>query len=187
MANDETIVSGMTGRYASALHSLASDRRETDTVRAGLEAFRAMLDESVDLQRLVRNPTFSAHDQLNALNPLFAKAGIDGLAGDFIKLLATKRRLFAVGDMIAGFNKLDDAEKGVTRAQVTVAEPLSAAQTAALRQALGAVSGGKSVEIDTKVDPAIIGGLVVKLGSRMMDGSLRTKLASIRTRMKEVG
>ena len=187
MANEETIVSGMTGRYASALHSLASERRETETVRAALADFASLLAESEDLRRLVRNPMFSAQDQLKALDPVLSRAGIGGIAADFIKLLATKRRLFAVADMIEGFNRLDDAEKGVSRAQVTVAEPLSSAQTQALQDALRAVTGGKSVEIDTQVDPAIIGGLVVKLGSRMMDGSLRTKLASIRTRMKEVG
>lgn len=185
--NEETIVSGMTGRYASALHSLASERNQTDSVRAALASFRRLLGESDDLRRLVRNPMFSSADQLKALSPVLAQAGIAGLAADFIKLLATKRRLFAVDDMIAGFDKLDDAGKGVVRAEVTVAEPLSAAQTDALQESLRAATGGKAVEIDTKVDPSIIGGIVVKLGSRMMDASLRTKLASIRTRMKEVG
>ena len=185
--NEETIVSGMTGRYASALHSLASERNQTDSVRAALADFRRMLDGSEDLRRLVRNPMFSASDQLKALTPILNAAGITGLAADFIKLLATKRRLFAVADMIEGFNKLDDAEKGVTRAQVTVAEPLSAAQAGALQEALQGAAGGRNVEVDTKIDPSIIGGIVVKLGSRMMDGSLRSKLASIRTRMKEVG
>ena len=187
MANQETIVSGMTGRYALALHSLVSERRQTDEVRTSLATFRRLLDESEDLRRLVRNPMFTAADQVKAVGAVLAKAGIAGVAADFIKLLANKRRLFAVSDIIDGFNRLDDDEKGVTRAQVTVAEPLSAAQTDALQQTLKAASGGRAVEIDTKVDPAIIGGLVVKLGPRMMDASLRTKLASIRIRMKEVG
>ena len=187
MVNEETIVSGMTGRYASALHSLASERNQTDSVRAALDTFRRLLGESDDLRRLVRNPMFSAADQLKALLPVLERAGIAGLAADFIKLLATKRRLFAVDEIIEGFDKLDDAGKGVVRAEVTVAEPLSAAQTAALQESRRAATGGKTVEVDTKVDPSIIGGIVVKLGSRMMDGSLRTKLASIRTRMKEVG
>lgn len=187
VVNEETIVSGMTGRYASALHSLASERNQTDSVRAALDNFRRLLGESDDLRRLVRNPMFSAADQLKALSPVLERAGIAGLAADFIKLLATKRRLFAVDEIIEGFDKLDDAGKGVVRAEVTVAEPLSAAQTAALQESLRAATGGKTVEVDTKIDPSIIGGIVVKLGSRMMDGSLRTKLASIRTRMKEVG
>ena len=187
MANAETIVSGMTGRYAVALHSLASERSQTDEVRTSLGTFRQLLDGSSDLKRLVRNPMFSAADRTKAVGAVLARMQIGGLAADFIKLLATKRRLFAVEDIIDSFNRLDDAEKGVTRAQVTVAEPLSAAQTDALHETLKAASGGRTVEIDTKVDPAIIGGLVVKLGPRMMDASLRTKLASIRTRMKEVG
>jgi F-type H+-transporting ATPase subunit delta len=185
--HEETIVSGMTGRYASALHSLASDRSQTDSVRKALATFRRLIDESEDLRRLVRNPMFSAQDQLKALTPILARAGIDGVAADFIKLVTSKRRLFAIADMIDGFNKLDDAEKGVTRAEITVAQPLTAGQIDALETTLQEITGGKSVEIVTKIDPALIGGLVVKLGSRMMDSSLRTKLASIRTRMKEVG
>ena len=187
VVNEETIVSGMTGRYASALHALASEKGQTDAVRKALGVFRGLLDESADLRRLVRNPMFTAKDQLKALTPIFAAAGIDGLAADFIKLVASKRRLFAIADMIEGFNRLDDAERGVTRADVTVAQALTPAQETALQTTLREVTGGKSVEVATKVDPALIGGLVVKLGSRMMDASLRTKLASIRTRMKEVG
>ena len=187
MVNEETIVSGMTGRYASALHSLASENGQSGQVRAALRNFKAMLDESADLRRLVRNPTFSAADQLKALTPILARAGITGVAANFIKLLASKRRLFAVADIIDAFNKLDEAERGVTRATVTVAEPLSAQQSDSLRDALRNVTGGKSVEMDTRLDPAIIGGLVVKLGSRMLDASLRTKLSTIRTRLKEVG
>jgi len=92
-----------------------------------------------------------------------------------------------VQDMIRVFNTLVDQENGVTRAEVTVAEPLNDANLAALKDALASVSGGRSVDLAVKIDPAIIGGLVVKLGSRMVDGSLKTKLNSIRTRMKEVG
>ena len=186
--NEETIVSGMTGRYASALHSLASERSQTDSVRAALNNFRQMLDASEDLRRLVRNPMFSAPTRSRRSTPLLAKAGVAGLAADFIKLLANKRRLFAVGDMIEGFNKLDDAGKGVTRAQVTVRR--AAVRRADRRLAGGAAAprpaAGASRSTQRSI-PSIIGGLVVKLGSRMMDGSLRTKLASIRTRMKEVG
>ncbi len=110
-----------------------------------------------------------------------------GIAANFLKLVATKRRLFAVREMIRDYGKLLDAEKGVKRAEVTVAEPLSDAHLAALKEALREVSGGQSVELSVKVDPSIIGGLVVRLGSRMVDGSLRTKLNTIRNRMKEVG
>ncbi|MCC0003296.1 MAG: F0F1 ATP synthase subunit delta [Methylobacteriaceae bacterium] len=187
MAKEETIVSGMAGRYASALHALAVESGSTAVVSQALAAFQKLIDESPDLQRLVKSPVFSAEEQLKALTAILDKAGISGVAANFIKLVASKRRLFAISDMIADYNKLEDAANGVARAQVTVAEPLSDAQTQALRDQLAAVAGAKSVDVDVKIDPAIIGGLVVKVGSRMVDSSLKTKLNAIRTRMKEVG
>jgi len=177
----------MAGRYALALFELARDRNAIDAVATDLNKFKALINESADLQRLVRSPVFTAEEQTKALGTILDKAAIGGIALNFLKLVANKRRLFAVVDMIAGYGKLVDRQKGVTRAEVTVAEPLNDTHTAAIKAALAEVSGGKSVEVDVKVDPAIIGGLVVKLGSRMVDSSLRTKLNSIRTRMKEVG
>ena len=180
-------MSGVAGRYASALFSLAKDNRDTDGVAAALAAFDALIAESPDLQRLVRSPAFSAGEQVKALGALLDQAGITGAAANFIKLVASKRRLFAIRGMIADYGKLNDAFRGVTRAEVTSAAPLADDNIAALKDALRAVSGGKDVELTAKVDPSIIGGLVVKLGSRMVDGSLKTKLNAIRTRMKEVG
>ena len=177
----------MAGRYALALFELAREQKAVDKIAADLNGFKTILSESPDLQRLVRSPVFTVEEQTKALGAILDKSGVTGPAANFLKLVAAKRRLFAVGDMIAGFEKLVDNEKGVTRAEVTTAEPLSDSHTAALRQALTEVSGGKSVEVNVKVDPAIIGGLVVKLGSRMVDSSLKTKLNSIRTRMKEAG
>jgi F-type H+-transporting ATPase subunit delta len=187
LAGEDSIVSGMAGRYALALFELARDRKAIDAVAADLNKFRGLIAESADLERLVKSPVFTAEEQTRALSAVLAGAGLGGVAANFLKLVATKRRLFAIGEMIDGFGKLVDREKGVTRAEVTVAEPLNDAHTQAIKAALAEVSGGKSVEVDVKVDPAIIGGLVVKLGSRMVDSSLRTKLNSIRTRMKEVG
>ena len=187
MAKDETIVTGMAGRYASALFALAQEQGATEQVAADLGRFSAMLTESADLARLVRSPAFSAEEQVKALGAVLAAAGIGGLTAQFLKLVATKRRLFAAPTMIAEFGKLLDAARGVSRAEVTVAQPLSPANLEALRLALREAAGSSSVEMNVKVDPAIIGGLIVKLGSRMVDGSLRTKLNSIRTRMKEVG
>ena len=124
---------------------------------------------------------------MKALGAVLAQAEIDGIAANFIKLVAAKHRLFAIADMIRDFNLLNDAQKGITRAQVTVAETLKPEHVEALRTALASISGGGDVDLAIKVDPAIIGGLVVKLGSRMVDSSLKTKLNSIRTRMKEAG
>ena len=187
MADEDTIVSGVSGRYASALFSLARDSRETGPVADALRRFDALIAESPDLERLVRSPVFSAADQLKALNAILADAGIDGIAANFIRLVASKRRLFFIREMIADYRKLDDASRGVTRAEVTSATALSDANVAALKDSLRAASGGREVDLDTKVDPSIVGGLIVKLGSRMIDGSLKTKLNAIRLAMKEVG
>ncbi len=187
MADAKDIVTGMAGRYAAALFSLAKESRSVDSVAADLKRFSDLVAGNPDLQLLVRSPVFGAEDQTRALDKILQAVGIGGLAAQFLKLVASKRRLFAVRTMIADFHTLDDADKGVSRAQVTVAEPLAAHRLDELKQALRDVTGGKTVELDMKVDPAILGGLVVRLGSRMVDGSLKTKLNSIRTRMKEVG
>jgi len=187
LAEDDTIVSGVAGRYASALFSLAQDQRQTDAVADSLARFDALIAESPDLQRLVRSPVFSAADQQKALDAIMAEAAISGIAANFIRLVTSKRRLFFIREMIADYRKLNDARRGVTRADVTSATALTDAHIAALKESLRAATGGREVDLNTKVDPSIIGGLVVKLGSRMVDGSLKTKLNAIRLAMKEVG
>jgi F-type H+-transporting ATPase subunit delta len=187
VAADETIVSGVAGRYASALFALAQESHATARVAAELNRFDSMIAGSEDLQRLVRSPVFTAQEQTKAIDKILAKAEIAGVTANFIRLVASKRRLFALHDMIKGFNALHDAERGVTRADVTAAHALNDSQLAALKEQLGEITRGKSVEVAVKLDPAIIGGLIVKLGSRMVDGSIRTKLNSIRSRMKEAG
>ena len=184
MAAAEPLVSGMAGRYATALFDLARDAEAIDVVKADLDRFDALIAESPDLERLVRSPVFSAHEQLQALSAVLAGAGIGGLAANFLKLVTTNRRLFAARDMAKAFRELVAEYKGEATAEVTVAEALKDEHVAALRNALKAVSG-KEVDLKVKVDPAIIGGLVVKLGSRMVDTSLRTKLDAIRHAMKE--
>jgi F-type H+-transporting ATPase subunit delta len=174
----------MAGRYAIALFDLASETNAIDTVKADLDRFDAMVADSADLNRLVRSPAFSAEEQLQALSAVLDRAGIGGLATKFLKFVTSNRRLFAVRDMIRGFGELVAQHRGEATAQVTVAEQLKDEHIAALRSALKAVSG-KDVALDIKVDPAIIGGLVVKLGSRMVDTSLRTKLNGIKHAMKE--
>lgn len=176
----------MAGRYALALFELAKEGRSVDAVSADLGRFSDMVDASPDLRTLIRSPVFSAEDQTRAITEILSRAGIGGIAGNFLKLVASKRRLFAVRAMIADFAKLNDADKGVVRAAVTVAEPLSDGQSEALKSALREATG-ETVAMTVSVDPAILGGLVVRVGSRMVDGSLRTKLNALRTRMKEVG
>ena len=184
MASEEHFVSGVAGRYATALFDLARDANTIDAVKADLERFDALVAESADLARLVRSPVFSADEQLNALSRVLERAGIGGLTAQFLKLVTKNRRLFAVRDMVRAFRDLVAQHKGETTAEVTVAEDIKDDHVVALRNALKAVSG-KEVDLKIKVDPAIIGGLVVKLGSRMVDSSLRTKLNSIKHAMKE--
>ena len=186
MAGVEPIISGMAGRYATALFELALESNAVDAVKGDLDRFDALIGESADLARLVRSPVFGADEQGKALAAVLAKAGIGGLAAKFLLLVTSNRRLFAVGDIIKAYRALVARHKGELTAQVTVAETLSDAHRGAIRDALKSVTG-KDVGLDVKVDPAIIGGLVVKLGSRMVDSSLRTKLNSIKQAMKEVG
>ena len=117
MAEEDTVVSGVAGRYASALFSLAQDQREGEAVADALARFDALITESPDLERLVRSPVFSAADQLKALDAILAQAGIGGVAANFLRLVATKRRLFFIREMIADYRKLYDTSRGVTRAR----------------------------------------------------------------------
>jgi F-type H+-transporting ATPase subunit delta len=180
-----TIVSGMAGRYATALFELARDERSIDAVKADLDSFDGLLAESPDLQRLVRSPVFSAEQQGKALAAVLARAGIGGLAAKFLQVLAANRRLFAVDAVTRDFRALVAQHKGEVTATVTLAERPDERQLAAVREALRTVTG-KDVQVDVKIEPSIIGGLIVKLGSRMVDSSLRTKLRSIKHAMKEV-
>jgi F-type H+-transporting ATPase subunit delta len=186
VAGEEPIVSGMAGRYATAVFELAREENTLDQVMADLDRFDALIAESPDLLRLVRSPVFGAEEQQAALVAVLDRAGISGTAANFLRLVTANRRLFAVRDMIRALRVLVARHKGEVTAQVTVAERLADRHLAALKDALKAVTG-KDVTLDIKVEPAIIGGLVVKVGSRMVDASLKTKLNSIKHAMKEVG
>ena len=186
MAAADPSVSGVSGRYATALFDLARDENAVDAVKADLGRFEALLDESADLERLVRSPVFTSDVQGKALAAVLEKAGIGGIAANFLKSLTANRRLFLVRDVIRAFGVLVSRFKGEASADVTVAEPLSDKNLEALKAALKEVTG-KDVSLNINIDPSIIGGLVVKLGSRMVDSSLRTKLNSIKHAMKEAG
>jgi F-type H+-transporting ATPase subunit delta len=175
----------MAGRYATALFELALEANALDAVAADLDRFDALVGESADLARLVRSPVFSADEQVKALSAVLESAGIRGLVAQFLKLVASNRRLFAVRDMIKGYRALVASHKGEVTAEVTLADRPSESQLAAIRDALAAVTK-KDVKVDVRIDPAIIGGLIVKLGSRMVDNSLRTKLNAIKYAMKGI-
>ena len=175
----------MARRYASALFELALEADAIDAVASDLDRFDALIAGSADLARLVRSPVFSAEEQVKALAAVLDGAGISGLAAQFLKLVASNRRLFAVRDMIRGYRALLASHKGEVTAEVTLADRPSASQLSAIKDALGEVTK-KEVKLDVNIDPTIIGGLIVRLGSRMVDSSLRTKLNAIKHAMKGV-
>jgi len=178
-------LSGMAGRYATALFELALEQNALDAVSNDLDRFEAVLAESADLGRLVRSPVFSTEEQVRALTAVIELIGLRGLSAHFLLTVASNRRLFAVREVIRAYRQLVARHRGELAAQVTLAQPPSERHVAALSEALDSVTG-KHVHVDVKVDPSIIGGLVVKLGSRMVDSSLRTKLNLMKHAMKEV-
>lgn len=186
MAADGTIVEGVAGRYAAALFDLAKESSKVSEVEADLVKFSSLLGMSDDLKSMVRSPVIAAEDQAKAIGAVLAKAGIGGLAANFLKMVASNRRLFAVSDMIKAFRAVAAKERGEVTAEVTSAVALNDAQTAELKQTLKA-SVGKDVTLNATVDPALLGGLIVKVGSRMVDSSLRTKLQSLKTQLAGSG
>lgn len=186
VAQSDQTVSGVPGRYATALFELAREDQAVDQVGADLAKFQALLDESEDLSRLVRSPVFSAEDQVSALQAICEKAGIKSLALNFIKLAAQNRRLFVLSDMIKAYRTLVAQSKGEISAEVISADTLSPKHLDDLKAAIKA-SVGRDVHLSTRVDSSILGGLIVKVGSRMVDNSLKTKLQNLKIAMKGTG
>lgn len=186
MAGEVDTSSDVAGRYATALFELALEANALDQVVADLNRFAEALDAVEDMQRLVRNPVFSAEEQGRALAAVLEELKIEGLTRNFLLLVAKNRRLFATPDMIRAFRALVARHRGEIGATVTAASKLTESQITALRQALKAALGN-DVLLEERVDPSLLGGLVVKVGSRMVDTSLRTKLNSLKVAMKEVG
>ncbi len=186
MAGEVDTSSGVAGRYATALFELAKEEAALDKVAADLDRFNEALDAFEDMKRLVKSPVFSAEEQGRALAAILDKLEIEGLTKNFLLLVAKNRRLFATPDMIRAFRAMLARERGETGATVTSAAKLTESQITALTQALQAALG-KKVMLDEQVDPALLGGLVIKVGSRMIDTSLRTRLNSLKIAMKEVG
>src|SRR5690606_2962955 len=141
------------------------------------DSFQSMLDSSADLRRLVGSPVFSSEEQERAIAAIVTKAGIKGLAGNFLRVVAANRRLFAVPGMIRAFRRIAAEARGETSADVTSAHALTGAQQKELEAALKSVAG-KTVSLAVTVDPSLLGGMVVRIGSRQIDTSLKTKLNS---------
>ncbi|WP_169566187.1 F0F1 ATP synthase subunit delta [Sneathiella limimaris] len=186
MSAENIKVSGIAGRYATALFDLASDAKQVDVVASDLATIKTAMGESADLAKLVRSPLISREDQERAMLAVLEKLGISDLVRRFVGTVAQNRRLIALADMIDTFNQLLAAERGEVIAKVVSAKKLTAKQMEALEKELKS-SIGSDVAIEADVDESLIGGLVVKVGSRMVDSSIRTKLQNLKFAMKGVG
>ena len=186
MVSQTSIVSGITGRYASALFDLARDQGALDEVAGDLATINEMIDVNADLARLVRSPVISRDDQERAMAAVMEAAGIGVLAGRFVGLVAQNRRLFALCDMVAAFKILLADYRGEATASVTAARLLTEQQIMRIKSQLAGIVD-QEISLSTDVDEDLLGGIVVRLGSRMVDSSLRTKLQKMQTAMKEVG
>lgn len=181
-----SLTSGAAGRYATALFELAQDAKALDQTETDLTALGAALDESTELSDLIRNPVYTRDQQGAAMAAIADKMGLSPLVKNVIGLMATKRRLFAVPQLISVFQGLMAEHRGEVTADVTAAHALSKTQSDALVAKIKAAMG-RDVKLNVTVDEDIIGGLVVKVGSKMIDSSIRSKLTSLQNAMKEVG
>ncbi len=186
MAADGPGVGGLAARYASALYDLADESNAIDAVAADLTGLQSLFEDSEDFARFIKSPVFSREDQTNGIAAIAAKAGLTEISQKFLGLVASNRRLFALPDMIRAYNAILAARRGQLTADVTAAAKLTDAQSKSLAASLKAAMGA-SVAVTTKVDPSILGGLIVRVGSRMVDSSLKSKLQRLKLSMKGVG
>ena len=186
MAAESTGISGLAERYAGALFELADERHALDQTAGDLREVRAMLAASPDLYRMVRSPVLSRAEQGKAIEAVARQAQLSQLTQDFLAIVARNRRLFAVPAMIDAFLAKLAERRGEVTAEITAAQALSKAQQDALTEQLRRAVGSR-VAIDVKVDPSLLGGMVVKIGSRMVDGSLKRQLQRLQLSMKGIG
>jgi F-type H+-transporting ATPase subunit delta len=170
-------------RYAKALFDLAKETDQLGPVETDLKSFKAMLAQSADLRRLLSSPAFSSEDKASGLKALAEAAGIGALTRQFVGVLCSNKRTPLLGSVIASFEARLAAERGTIAAQVTTAVPLTAAQTKSLGTALRDALG-KDPDIETRVDPSLLGGIKVRVGSRLFDSSLKSKLDSLKFALK---
>lgn len=183
MENSGGIQASLSGRYALALFELARDNNQLDSVAQSLAALRSALGESAELRALTTSPVIGRDAAAKAIAAVAEKMGLDALTQKFLGVLAQGRRLSQLSAAIRAFETLLSNHKGESRAEVTSAHPLAKTQVTALEKALK-TRVGRDVAVDLKVDPSILGGLVVKIGSQMIDGSIRTRLNTLAHAMK---
>ena len=183
MDNSSSIQASLSGRYALALFELARDNNQLDSVASSLAGLKKALAESGDFRNLTASPVISRQVAVKTVAALSASMGLDALTAKFLGVLAEARRLSQLPAAIRAFDMLLSQHKGISRAEVTSAHPLTDEQVAALEKSLK-TRVGSAVAVDTKVDPSILGGLVVKIGSQMIDSSIRTRLNTLAQAMR---
>ncbi|UYN98632.1 MAG: F0F1 ATP synthase subunit delta [Devosia sp.] len=186
MAAQNSVLTQIARPYASALFDLAKGENQLAQVETGLSDISRLIGESEEFSRYLRSPVIPGDVKASALDAILAKAKVNPLVGNFLRLVARNGRLFALDQIIVGFRELAAADRGEATADVTSAAPLTDAQVKALAETLK-TKLGKTVTLNQFVDPSLIGGLQVKVGSQMIDSSLKTKLAAMKIAMKEVG
>lgn len=186
VSSSASLTSGVAGRYATALFEIARENGSIDKVEADISAVASALEASADLRNVIASPVYSREDQGAAVRTLATRMDLGVEVANTLGLMAANRRLFVLSKVIAQLRALVAQHRGEITAEVRSAAPLTGAQTAALAGRLKDTVG-KDVTLDVTVDPALIGGLVVKVGSRMIDTSIRAKLAALQNVMKEVG
>lgn len=186
MPSQSNDAGGVAGRYASALYELADQAKCLDAVAEDLRALRTMVEENADLARLVASPVLSRDAQVAAVTALGEKAGFQDLTVKFLGLLARNRRLGALRAAVGAFLAELASRRGEVTAEVTTAQPIKDSHLDSIKAALAEALGSK-VALESRVDPALIGGMVVRVGSKMIDSSLATKLQKLRLSMKGIG
>ncbi len=186
MSESASISTGIAARYASAVFELAKDGNDLGALEQDVDALDAAIADSTDFRDLIHSPIYSREAQGNAVAAVADKMGLSGTVANTLKLMASKRRLFVLPHLVTALRGLIADEKGEVTAEVQAATPLSAEQEKTLAETLKS-SVGKDVKMNITVDESLIGGLIVRVGSKMIDTSIRSKLMSLQNTMKEVG
>ena len=186
MSESSSISTGIASRYATAVFELAKDGNDLDALERDIDTIDGALNDSADFRSLIHSPIYTRKAQGNAIAAIADKMELGGIVANTLRLMATKRRLFVLPQLVAGLRQLIADEKGEVTAEVRAARSLSDEQAAKLAETLKA-SVGKDVKMNVTVDENLIGGLIVKVGSKMIDTSIASKLAALQNTMKEVG
>jgi len=186
LSTSSSVVAHIARPYARALFDLATEAKNVSEVEKSLNELGVLIEQSDDFSAFLKSPVVSADIKTGVIDKIVAKAGLSEMVANFIRLVAQNDRLFVLPAIIAAFGELAAKQRGEIRAEVTSAAPLNKTQLSSLGAALKKQLG-KSVTLSANVDPSLIGGLVVKVGSKMVDTSIKTKLTAMKIAMKEVG